>query len=293
MAIWSAAAVRISFWLAVVVWLGCGTAWAAVTDDADLCAGAIARSEASGALPVGLLTAVAASESGRYDRGRRGLAPWPWTVNNAGDGRYFGSKQEAIAHVELLRAAGERNIDVGCMQINLMHHPDAFASLEDAFEPARNVAYGARYLHALEEETRSWDRAVERYHTADPERGRAYRERVYQRWAEAPRDGATSPPPRVLAASADPEPVGTMAAGRAPRRLRPIRELGAGGSRMGEVRSTRGTGFLSLRSGASRVAVLRPSADRQLRPIVRPPRRSAVALTRLSPPARAVAFLAP
>ena len=83
----------------------------------------------------------------------------------------FASKAEAIAHVERLKAAGERNIDVGCMQINLMHHPDAFASLDEAFEPTRNVAYGARFLGALEQETSSWERAVERYHTADPGRG--------------------------------------------------------------------------------------------------------------------------
>ena len=74
------------------------------------------------------------------------------------------------------------------MQINLMHHPDAFASLDDAFEPTRNVAYGARFLGALKQETSSWERAVERYHTADPGRGRAYREKVYQRWAQAPPD---------------------------------------------------------------------------------------------------------
>ncbi|MGD9511772.1 MAG: lytic transglycosylase domain-containing protein, partial [Geminicoccaceae bacterium] len=86
---------RIRTWLALVIWLLPGAGWAAAQDDADLCAGAIARTEASGALPAGLLTAVAASESGRYDRVRRGVAPWPWTVNNAGDGRYFGSKREA------------------------------------------------------------------------------------------------------------------------------------------------------------------------------------------------------
>ena len=50
------------------------------------------------------------------------------------------------------------------MQINLMHHPDAFASLEEAFEPTRNVAYGARFLGQLRDETQSWTRAVERYH---------------------------------------------------------------------------------------------------------------------------------
>ncbi|MGD9511928.1 MAG: hypothetical protein AB7X49_25660, partial [Geminicoccaceae bacterium] len=269
---------------------------AAAQDDADLCAGAIARTEASGALPAGLLTAVAASESGRYDRDRRGVAPWPWTVNNAGVGRYFGSKREAIAHVERLRAAGARNIDVGCMQINLLHHPDAFASLEDAFEPARNVAYGARFLRALEEETRSWDRAVERYHTADPDRGRAYRERVYQRWAGAPAEPAAPARPQVLTASLDAHALGDTAAGREPRRLRqlrPIRELGSGAQRAALGQSSRHNGFLSLRGTGDRVAVLRPSADRQLRPIVRPPRRSATTLTRLAPPRRMVASLGP
>jgi hypothetical protein len=279
-----------------MVWLGSGAAWAAIGDDADLCAGAIARTEAAGTLPAGLLTAVAASESGRYDRARRGVAPWPWTVNNAGDGRYFASKEEAIAHVERLRAAGERNIDVGCMQINLMHHPDAFASLDDAFEPARNVAYGARYLRALEEDTRSWGRAVERYHTADPERGRAYRERVYQRWTEAPPDLATPMGPRVLTASVASDTVKPVAAGHEPRRLRqlrPLRDVASDTMRKPGARTSRGTGFLSLRGAASRVAVLRPSADRQLRPIVRPPRRSGIGLTRLGAPIRAVAFLGP
>ena len=286
---------RIWLWLAVMVGLGSGTAWAALDDDADLCAGAIARAEASGTLPPGLLTAVAVSESGRYDRGRQAVAPWPWTVNNAGDGRYFASKAEAIAHVERLRAEGERNIDVGCMQINLMHHPDAFASLEDAFEPGRNVAYGARYIRALEEETRSWDRAVERYHTADAERGRAYRERVYRRWAQAPADVGPFTAPRVLTASAAHEPIG-FPAGHEPRRLRqlrPIRDLGPSGAHEAIAGSSRGTGFLSLRGTGSRVAVLRPSADRRLRPIVRPPQRSDIALVRLSGRRSTVAFLGP
>jgi len=287
--------VRIWLWLAVMVGLGSGTAWAALGDDTDLCAGAIARAEASGTLPAGLLTAVAVSESGRYDRSRRAVAPWPWTVNNAGDGRYFASKAEAIAHVERLRAEGERNIDVGCMQINLMHHPDAFASLEDALEPGRNVAYGARYLRALEEETRSWDRAVERYHTADAERGRAYRERVYRRWAQAPAELGPVTTPPVPTASTAPAPIG-FTAGREPRhlrQLRPIRDIGPSRAHEATAESSRGTGFLSLRSTGSRVAVLRPSADRRLRPIVRPPRRSDIALVRLGRPRSTVAFLGP
>ena len=246
--------------------------------DADLCARAIAGSEVAGSLPTGLLTAIAAAESGRYDRDRRAVAPWPWTVNNAGDGRYFATKAEAIAHVERLRAAGERNIDVGCMQINLMHHPDAFATLDEAFEPARNVAYGARFLGALERETASWGRAVERYHSADPDRGRAYRERVYRRWAET---GTAGPPaadevvPRVTLAKLD-GPEGPVAAAAA-RRLKPLPSRG----------------FVSMGGQRNRVAVLRPSADRQLKPIVRPPKRSSVGLVRLSSARRAVALAMP
>ena len=283
------AVVRNWWWLAVLLCLGPSWAWAAISDDSDLCAGAIAQAETARVLPAGLLTAVAVAESGRYDRGRRGVSPWPWTVNNGGDGRYFGSKQEAIAHVERLRAAGERNIDVGCMQINLMHHPDAFASLDEAFEPGRNVAYGAGYLRALEQESRSWERAVERYHTADPERGRAYRERVYQRWAAAPTSGQAAEPTVVASAAADEprrEPGGL-------RRLRPVREPSLEAARGTGTGTGMRSGYLNLRGTDSRVAVLRPAADRQLRPIVRPPRRSSVGLVRLSGSRRTLAFLGP
>jgi Transglycosylase SLT domain len=212
-------------------------------------------------------------------------APWPWTVNNAGDGRYFASKAEAIAHVERLRQAGERNIDVGCMQINLMHHPEAFASLDEAFEPGRNVAYGARFLGDLREETRSWERAVERYHIADAERGRAYREKVYQRWADAGsgagRDERQPERLRMLAASSPGEPEEA-----APHQTRMFPERR-------KLRPLAGRGFISLTGGAQRVAVLRPSGDRQLKPIVRPPRRSSVGLVRLTSARRTLLALGP
>ena len=232
------------------------------TSDAQLCAAAIERAEADGALPVGLLTAVAVSESGRYDRAQRGAAPWPWTVNNAGDGRYFASKAEAVSHVERLRAQGERNIDVGCMQINLMHHPNAFASLEEAFEPTRNVGYGAGFLGRLRDETRSWTRAVERYHTADPERGRAYREKVYERWQEA---RAGEPPevdhPRGTqhggrradhAATGTVGPAGLPRAGQAAEAERPrLREPRRRAPRRGGAAAVRHDGTASDRAPAT------------------------------------------
>jgi hypothetical protein len=64
------------------------------------------------------------------------------------------------------------------MQINLMHHPDAFASLEQAFDPQANAAYAARFLTTLHQQTGSWDRAIAWYHSATPELGDDYLRKV-------------------------------------------------------------------------------------------------------------------
>lgn len=138
------------------------------------CLAAIAGTENSAAMPPNLLRAIA-----RVESGRPGVAPaWPWTVNADGKGYYLDSKAEAIALVQALRGQNIRSIDVGCMQINLVHHPDAFSSLEDAFDPERNVRYAAQFLRWLRAETGDWDSAVARYHSGDPVRGADYRRRV-------------------------------------------------------------------------------------------------------------------
>lgn len=271
--------------LVLLLLLASGPATADIPEG-NPCAAAIRRIEAGAALPPGLLTAVAASESGRYDADRHGVVPWPWTVNSQGDGRYFATAAEAIAHVDALRRSGRRNIDVGCMQINLMHHPDAFASLEEAFEPARNVAYGAGFLQQLRDETQSWSRAVERYHTADPERGRAYREKVYARWQAAPPEPDPAPAP----------PLATRLARLLPETVAPARAMPAVPSPSSERRRLQP---LSPRFGAGlplppgRIAVPQPAAARQLRPIVRQARPAPGRLVRLQPLPRRLAALAP
>ena len=73
--------------------------------------------ERSMRIPQGLLTAIAFTESSREINGTR--VPWPWTINVAGDGRYFDTKEQAVAAVRKLVDEGQRSIDVGCMQINL------------------------------------------------------------------------------------------------------------------------------------------------------------------------------
>jgi hypothetical protein len=149
--------------------------------DDRVCLQHIRSEERSHRIPGGLLAAIGLTESGRtIKRGHR--AVWPWTVNAAGEGHYFESKADAIAFVESKLADGVESIDVGCMQINLKHHSDAFASLEDAFDPATNVAYGADFLTALHGELRGWIAAARRYHSATPEKGEAYGKRVLANW---------------------------------------------------------------------------------------------------------------
>ena len=101
------------------------------------CRAAIAQAERAGGIPPQLLAAIGRVESGRRDPTSGSFAPWPWTVNAEGQGYFFDSKAEAITAVRKMRADGMRSIDVGCLQVNLMYHPKAFASLEDAFDPRK------------------------------------------------------------------------------------------------------------------------------------------------------------
>jgi hypothetical protein len=155
-----------------------------IANDNEVCLENIQAEEREHRIPVGLLKAIGLTESGRtVTRGHRTV--WPWTVNAAGEGHFFDTKVDAIAFVQAKQADGIDSIDVGCMQINLKHHPAAFASLEDAFDPAANVAYAADFLFGLRAELRSWLGAARRYHSATPERGEAYGERVMANWTGA------------------------------------------------------------------------------------------------------------
>ncbi|MCB4822118.1 lytic transglycosylase domain-containing protein [Roseicella aerolata] len=148
----------------------------------QMCQQAVQAAEREHRLPGGLLLAIARVESGRPDSSGRGGAGWPWTIHAEGQGRYFDSKAEAMAAVEALRARGVRLIDVGCMQVNLHHHPEAFPSLEVAFDPAANARYAALFLTRLYAQSRSWEQAAAHYHSQTPELAEAYRLKVMAAW---------------------------------------------------------------------------------------------------------------
>ena len=150
---------------------------------AGVCEAAGADAEREAGIPPGLLVAIGHIESGRRDPASGGLRSWPWAINAAGEGMLPGSSDAAIGLVRSLQAQGVRSIDTGCFQINMQAHPSAFSSLEEAFDPAANARYAARFLASLQAQSGSWDDAVARYHSANPERGGPYRDRVLNHWS--------------------------------------------------------------------------------------------------------------
>ncbi|MBP5856827.1 transglycosylase SLT domain-containing protein [Marivibrio halodurans] len=167
-----------------------------------LCELAIAAAERARDMPRYLMQAIAYTESGYISEAHGRRVAWPWTVMAEGKGRYYPSKDAAIAAVEGLRARGVGNIDVGCMQVNLHYHGDAFASLEEAFDPVHNVAYATAFLLDLRRKANSWTRAIKQYHSRDRERQFTYRARVYEEW-EALRHGRVAVPASPTMPGAD------------------------------------------------------------------------------------------
>lgn len=158
------------------------------------CSAAAQATEHTLGLPDRLLLAIGRAESGRMDSASGQFAPWPWTVNAQGAGHYFASRDEATAFVRGLQAQGVRSIDVGCFQVNLLYHPEAFASLEQAFDPESNAAYAGRFLRSLQARSGAWESAVAFYHSAVPLEGESYRRRVYAALDGAPPSARWSAP---------------------------------------------------------------------------------------------------
>jgi hypothetical protein len=92
-----------------------------------------------------------------------------------------------VAAVRAMQEIGVRSIDVGCGQINLMYHPDAFPNLELAFDPQANAAYAAQFLNALHARTGDWKTATAMYHSATPALGAEYQQQVQVVWPDEQR----------------------------------------------------------------------------------------------------------
>jgi hypothetical protein len=150
-----------------------------VVQQSELCAAALRQAEQRYHLPAGLLVSIARAESGRPITSLTDIRPWPWTIDADGAGLFLDSKAAAIAWM-LTQAPRHRFVDVGCMQVDLRYHPNAFTSIGDAFDPAANADYAARLLFDLYkgEAGGNWDIAVGLYHSHTALLAAEYRDHV-------------------------------------------------------------------------------------------------------------------
>ena len=151
---------------------------------AELCAAAGQAAARAAGLPENMLLAIGVVESGRADPAIGRAMPWPWTVNVDGAGAFFDTEAEAAAFARLAQSSGAVDVDVGCFQVSLRYHPGAFASLDQALDPAANAAFAAGFLNSLKQQTGSWGAAIAAYHSAAPELGLPYRRLVLAAWRE-------------------------------------------------------------------------------------------------------------
>ncbi len=204
---------RASLSLAVILGLSSPALAAfSVPPPSPSCQQAVAAAEQTHAIPTGLLSAIAQVESGRRDPATGAVAPWPWTINADGDGEFFTTKSQAV---QFARTSDAHDIDVGCMQISLLHHPNAFRNLEEAFDPVANAQYAATYLRQLYLQTNDWTAAAALYHSATPALAADYRRKVLAVWTRDPAQApGASPIARTWAATLG-SPFGGAALGMA------------------------------------------------------------------------------
>ncbi|ECG8633417.1 lytic transglycosylase domain-containing protein [Salmonella enterica subsp. salamae] len=115
-------------------------------------------------VPAEALYSVSLAETSRQlPQGER---PWPWTLNVAGRGYRYSTRQEAYdALMSFMRRYPLKRIDVGIAQVNLGWNGGYFSSYHDALDPYTNLRVAARILKSCyDSNPGSWIQAAGCYH---------------------------------------------------------------------------------------------------------------------------------
>lgn len=168
----SAATLQASLLMLIAATLVAATSSACASGCLDATRGAELRH----GIPAGLLAAIAHVESGNRAFSVNG--------NGRGPGRQFDTIEAATQYVQGMLATGNRLIDLGCLQVDLLYHPDAFRQWQDAFDSDLNAEAAAGILSQLHDRTGDWRQAVALYHSADPARGQSYLRLVTAAWGD-------------------------------------------------------------------------------------------------------------
>ena len=163
------------------------------TDESQACDSAAQTAALKYGVPPEIMLSIVRVETGRGED----KMPWPWTINSDGKGYWFETRQAAIAFADKKLAAGSDDFDIGCFQINLRWHPDAFLSLEDAFDPNANAYYAAQFLVSLFQTEGDWKSAVAAYHSRSAAQAKSYIAQIEAAYANhiLPSDKDVEPSP--------------------------------------------------------------------------------------------------
>ena len=77
---------------------------------------------------------------------------------------------------------GSKNIDVGCMQLNYRWHKGAFNSLDDMFDPEKNIQYAAKFVKELYGRHQNWEDVIKHYHSNKKKFNVPYYQKVSKVW---------------------------------------------------------------------------------------------------------------
>lgn len=133
-------------------------------------------------IPPFVIYGIAKQESGVEKNGVR--RPHPWTLNINGPNpksMRFASRHEAEQTLVDLLSQGIKNIDIGLMQVNLKYHGHSVSHPTELLDPKVNVIVASVYLGELFKRTGNLDQTVARYHSGDPDRGKKYKDAVFDR----------------------------------------------------------------------------------------------------------------
>jgi hypothetical protein len=133
-------------------------------------------------VPRDIFYAMALAESGRERDGQ--FAPWPWTLNIAGEAHFYPDRDAMFAALMAALQNGQLRVDVGPLQLNWYWQFEQIDSPWRLTDPVVNAKLAAGFLKERFDRSGDWWLAVGHYHrpseTTDVDRATAaaYRERV-------------------------------------------------------------------------------------------------------------------
>ena len=163
------------------VFFAIGLGWSADLANKPNCEKIANRIESETNLPIHLLSSISRVEAGRKLSSGE-VKGWPWSINHAGKGLYFETKKGALKYLKNAVSNGSKNIDVGCMQLNYRWHKGAFSSLDEMFDPEKNIQYAAKFVKELYGRHQNWEDVIKHYHSNKKKFNVPYYQKVSKVW---------------------------------------------------------------------------------------------------------------